>query len=168
MVIFIDTVVIDRKTLFRGYYGIVMRVPSNEVDMFRWLPSRLLLCILILAVIFSGCGGGGGQGSSNNNGATKVVAHKGMSWIPPTNYTDGTPLDPRRDLDFYEIFVNQERTSPAAQVSAVNPADGTLVTSFDLFRLGAVFDNGSNSISMRAVSKAGELSDSSAPAYFSL
>jgi len=142
--------------------------------MARWLPSRLSLRILILAIIFSGCGGSG-QGSPNNGGGTgtggianKLVAHKVMNWNPPTTYTDGTPLDPHRDLDFYEIFINQDLTSPVAQVSAINSTTGALVTSFDLATLGAVFDSGSNSISMRAVSRTGEVSDPSAPAFFSL
>jgi len=91
-----------------------------------------------------------------------------MNWNPPTTYTDGTPLDPHRDLDFYEIFINQDLTSPVAQVSAINSTTGALVTSFDLATLGAVFDSGSNSISMRAVSRTGEVSDPSAPAFFSL
>jgi hypothetical protein len=45
---------------------------------------------------------------------------KTVYWAPPQSFTDGTPLDPSRDLQGYEIYVKQD--------SSFEPADNPVAT----------------------------------------
>ena len=139
----------------------------------RWTLS---LATMILLGILAGCGGGGasstGDGTSlpTDGGGTPLPA-KTLSWAPPDAYTDSTSLDPRTDLDGYEIYVNQsgafaDTDPPSAIVSAVDTTTHTLSTSFNLANLnlsrGIVYH-----VSMRAVALTGLKSDFSPSASFS-
>lgn len=117
--------------------------------------------------IVSGCGGGG----ETSDG---VVAAKTVSWVPPTAFSDGTPLNPMTDLDDYEIFVKETDSfsnsdTPTAIVAAVLPGTNQAATSFNLANLGPFLKSGATYyVSMRAVGLDGLKSNFSAPASFSL
>ena len=74
--------------------------------------------ITLIGIIFSGCGGGGGSAVSQPSGSVAALA-----WDPPRVAADSTPLDPRRDLDYYEFYLRTdqnftENDQPVAQVAA--------------------------------------------------
>ena len=150
----------------------------------RW---AIFLAMMILLGVLSGCGGGGasssGDGSSlptggggttppTGGGGTALPA-KILSWAPPESYTDSTSLDPRTDLDGYEIYVNQSGSfantdTPSAIVSAVDTTTHSLTTSFNLANLGPYLSRGVvYRVSMRAVAITGLKSDFSPSASFS-
>jgi hypothetical protein len=145
-----------------------MRPSSNP------LVFRLSVLILSSALFVAGCGGGGGTASDESSPPVSPAAPIILSWTPPQSFADQTPLDPARDLKDYEIFVNDVGTfspgaSPTALVSAVDPANGRITTSFDLSQLGNFLAaNKTYYVSMRSVSITGERSDFSPSAAFSL
>ena len=78
--------------------------------------------ITLIGIIFSGCGGGGGGGGSSAvsqpSGSVTV-----LEWDPPRVAADGTPMDSRRDLDYYEFYLRTdqnftENDQPVAQVAS--------------------------------------------------
>ena len=139
-----------------------MRTPSRR--------TNHLVLALVLSMCLIGCGGGGGETSPGVIPSTPLV----LSWTPPESFADQTPLDPARDLAHYEIYINETgkfaSTDPTtATVSAVDPAKGDLVTSFDLANLGPFLSAGKTYfVSMQSVSNTGVKSDFSAAASFSL
>jgi len=71
-----------------------------------------------------------------------------LAWDPPQTYEDSTPLDPYRELDYYEFYLRGDNSFsdddlPVAQVAAVTNVlapDGTvtlqtLTTEFNLQNL---------------------------------
>jgi len=132
-----------------------------------WALALAVVIIHGLGVI-SGCGGGG---SSADGGTT--LPPKTLIWTPPESYTDGTPLDPMRDLDGYEIYVNEsgiftDGDAPRAFVGAVDTQSQMLITSFNLANLGPYLSTGVvYHVSMRAVAFTGIRSDFSPSASFS-
>ena len=84
---------------------------------------RLTVSVITLAgIIFSGCGGGGGGGGSSAV-SPPSGAVTALEWDPPRVAADSTPLDPRRDLDYYEFYLRTdqnftENDQPVAQVAA--------------------------------------------------
>lgn len=95
------------------------------------------------------------------------------SWNPPTTYSDSASLDPAKDLEGYELYVNEsgtfsEAASPMAEVQAVDPGTGQPRTSFDLANLGPfLFPGVTYQVSIRAVAVSGLKSGYSAVAAFS-
>ena len=78
--------------------------------------------ITLIGIIFSGCGGGGGGGGSSTVSppSGSVTA---LEWDPPRVAADSTPLDPRRDLEYYEFYLRTdqnftENDQPVAEVAA--------------------------------------------------
>ena len=76
--------------------------------------------ITLIGIIFSGCGGGGGGSSAVSPPSGSVTA---LEWDPPRVAADGTPMDSRRDLDYYEFYLRTdqnftENDQPVAQVAA--------------------------------------------------
>lgn len=139
------------------------------------VPSRAFKKIILglaMAVLLIGCGGGGGGTSSS--GTPSPAASKVLGWTPPQAYADQTPLDPAKDLSHYEIHINDtgdfsKSDVTEATVSAIDPANGKLVTSFDLANLGSnLAQNVKYYVSMRSVSNTGVISDFSPAASFSL
>lgn len=128
---------------------------------------KWFLQVVSIMLLISACGGGGGSEPTATTGGG-LVAKKIVSWTPPTTYTDNSPLDPARDLSHYEIFFNQNRSTPDAIVSAVDHATGQAVVSFDLANLGPFFSKSTNSITMRSVTLTGEPSDYSSPVSFTI
>ena len=145
---------------FRGG-RVLMRVSAR-------LPVIHILS-LVLFVVLAGCGGG-----EETSPTTSTPTSKVLSWTPPQSYVDQTPLDPARDLDHYEIYVNESGNFAStdqsdAVVSAVDPASGGPVASFDIANLAPFLaPNVSYYVSMKSVSVTGVKSDFSPVASFSL
>ena len=121
----------------------------------------IILSVIAALATFSGCGGGG---SSSDSGT--ALPARTLSWEAPTSYIDSTPIDPMKDLDRYEIYVNEsgsftDTDSPLAAVS-------TKTTSFNLANIGSPLTVGPHYyVSLRAVVLTGLKSDFSPPVSFS-
>ena len=87
----------------------------------RFLRTAALAAVVGTLVV--GCGGGGGgtqaqSGGSGTYGPTLV-------WDSPKKFADGVSIDPRRDLDHYEIFLRtdpnfNDTDLPVDQVAAIS------------------------------------------------
>lgn len=127
------------------------------------------IAAIILMGVLAGCGGGGTDESGEGN----ILPSKTLSWAPPTTYSDSEPLDPARDLEGYEVYVNEsgafsDAEFPMADVGSVDPGTGQLCTSFDLANLGPYLAPGvTYHVSIRAVAVSGLKSGFSAAATFS-
>jgi hypothetical protein len=74
--------------------------------MIRQGHGLILIAVAILGSVLSacsGCSGGGGGGSP-----APSVSGKSVYWVAPQFFTDGTPLDPSRDLQGFEIYIKQD------------------------------------------------------------
>ncbi len=77
----------------------------------------------VMGILFAGCGGGGeGTQAQSGGGGTSTPT---LVWDPPKNFADGVSIDPRRDLDHYEVFLRTNPTFndtdlPVVQVAAVS------------------------------------------------
>ena len=114
---------------------------------------RMILGGFAAALLLAGCGGGGGDTPQSQvpppSGPVSVLA-----WTPPTTYNDSAPLDPGRDLDYYEVYLREdanftEADQPVIQVAAV--AAGTPVTEFTLELIPSLPASQHLFVSMRAV-----------------
>lgn len=126
--------------------------------------------IVIVFVFLSGCGGGGG---SSSDGEITSYPAKILSWSPPSQFTDGTPLNPVTDLDRFEIYVNEDglfadTDNEMAAVSATDPGTGQPTTTFDLANLAPFLSQGvTYHVSIRTVALNGLKSNFSPGATFS-
>ena len=128
---------------------------------------RMLLGGFGVALLLAGCGGGG-EGTPQSQVPAQAPSPSGpasiLAWSPPLTYNDDAPLDPVRDLDYYEIYIRQDPNFtdsdlPAAQVAAVAGADSpdgqsavqSLVTEFTLESIPSLPASSQLYISMRAV-----------------
>lgn len=122
-----------------------------------------------VALLLAGCGGGGSEAQS-----ATPVAPKILNWTAPTTFADGTPLDPARDLNIYEFYVNTSGAfsagdTPMAYVSAFDSSTGTVATSFNLANLSQFLTPGVQyHVAIRSVALNGNKSAFSASAAFSL
>ena len=89
----------------------------------RAYPSRLsvpqwrrhFVLILLLAVIISACGGGsGGSVTVNQVGLGSAT----LSWTPPTQNTDGSPLT---DLAAYKVYYGNQSGNYQITIQIDNP-----------------------------------------------
>lgn len=134
-----------------------------------WMQRAGVIAGCVLLVAVSGCGGGGAAGS----GDSFTFPSKVLSWNPPSTYSDSTPLDPSRELEAYEIYVNEtgsfaDSIPPMAEVVAVDPRTGQLATSFDLAKFSRYLSPGvTYRVSVRAVAISGLKSGFSSTAAFS-
>ena len=119
----------------------------------RHAAMRMLLGGLGAVLLLAGCGGGGGDTPQGQvpapSGPVSVLA-----WTPPATYNDNVPLDPARDLDYYEIYVRRDPNFtdsdlPLIQVAAVTA--GSPVTEFTLELIPALPAGTQLYVSMRAV-----------------
>lgn len=62
----------------------------------------LLLILTFIGAFAAGCGGGGETAAPS----ASVAA---LGWDPPGTYVDNAALDPYRDLEFYEVYLRQDR-----------------------------------------------------------
>lgn len=132
---------------------------------------------ILLAVVFAAsiiaCGGGGEVATDGSDlaapstpisGTSSPVSGLTMRWAAPESYSDQTQLDPEKDLDSYEIYVNQtgtfsETEEPAAVVFATE-ANGNPLESFSLENLVFSFStNQTYYFCMRSITKAGVASE---------
>ena len=129
-----------------------------------WIIFILLL--LIPAVLWFSCNGGGKGGDPSNTGNSS----KTLIWKSPTLFSDGGVLDPARDLEKYEIFINETGSfspnePPRGEFPAVDPASGSPVTSYDLSKIVPPLVTGRIYFAaMRVIDKNGTKSDMSYPA----
>jgi hypothetical protein len=85
-----------------------------------------------------------------------------LSWNPPTEYADGTPLDPSSEILQYEIFVGPSKDFDLQAIpSAV--VEGGNSNSFDLRETGQSPDFYPLWVTMRSVSVEEVKSDFAAP-----
>ena len=107
-----------------------------------------------MIVLLAGCGGGGGGETSQSPGPPPSGPVSVLAWTPPATYNDNVPLDPARDLDYYEIYVRRDPNFtdsdlPLIQVAAV--AAGSPVTEFTLELIPSLPAGNQLYVSMRAV-----------------
>jgi hypothetical protein len=127
------------------------------------IRMKLAAAILAMAAFSGGCGSGGGT-ATTASGPEQAAAVQVFEWTPPATYYDNTPLNPRTDLDHYEIYVGSSPTFtdndvPVAAVAAITVetgADGRSVVkptdSFNLTNLGPLVESGkSYYVSIRAI-----------------
>ena len=127
------------------------------------IRMKLAAAVLAMAALSGGCGSGGGA-STADSGTDQVAAAQIFEWEPPATYYDNTPLNPRTDLDHYEIYLGSSPTftdndAPVAAVAAVtveSAADGrtvaTATNSFNLTHLSSLVEPGkSYYVSVRAI-----------------
>ncbi|HEY5995573.1 MAG TPA: hypothetical protein VIU29_01065 [Candidatus Deferrimicrobiaceae bacterium] len=126
------------------------------------IRMKLAVAILAMAAFSGGCGSGGT--TTTASGPDQVASTQIFEWTPPATYFDNTPLNPRTDLDHYEIFVGSspnftDNDAPVAAVAAVtveSAADGrtiaTATNSFNLSNLSSLVEPGkSYYVSVRAI-----------------
>lgn len=92
---------------------------------------RLLVALAAtMSILAVGCGGGG-EGTQAQSGGAGTNSPT-LVWDAPKKFADGVSIDPRRDIDHYEVFL---RTDPdfndtdlpvahAAAISDVASSDG--------------------------------------------
>ena len=133
--------------------------------------DHFFLFFLIIIALLSGCGSGGSSAVSAADSGDTFPA-KILTWSPPSQYTDGTPLDPVTDLDSFEIYINEDglfsdAENEMAAVSAVDSGTGKPITSFDLANLAPFLSKGvTYHVSVRTVALTGMKSDFSPGATF--
>ncbi len=145
------------------------------------MPRRLqpiFAMAAIAAALLSGCGGGGEGASTQSAGGGAQT----LAWDPPQTFSDSSPMDPYRELDYYELYLRSDpnftdNDAPVAQVAAVssilNP-DGIsytqlLTSEFSLGNLLPFTEQGAvYFISIRSVGVDGLKSDFSAPVTWNL
>ena len=88
--------------------------------------NRLHLLIALTAAmsfLFTGCGGGGEGTQAQSGGGVPQTAT--LVWDSPKNFADGVSIDPRRDLDHYEVFLRtdpnfNDTDLPVVQMAAIS------------------------------------------------
>jgi hypothetical protein len=130
--------------------------------MIRLAAMRMLLGGFAAVFLLAGCGGGGETSQSQGPAPSGPAAV--LVWTPPATYKNNVPMDPERDLDYYEIYVRQdpnftESDQPMIQIAAVAATlspDGrtvarSLVTEFTLELITSLPAGNQLFVSMRAV-----------------
>ena len=124
----------------------------------------LLLILTVIGVFAAGCGGGG------ETAATPSGPISALGWDPPGSYSDNAALDPYQDLEYYEIYVRQDRSFtdndlPVALIKAVTDdptasgAGKKLETEFILDNIGSFVGQGKlYYVSLKAVGVDGQVS----------
>jgi hypothetical protein len=108
----------------------------------------------LLSLLAVGCGGGGGSGSDSATGRS-VVGSAELSWMPPTENTDGSALT---DLAGYQIRYGRSSTELGETINLTNPSlNRYLVESLTVgtwyFAVAAVNSQGVSSVLSNVASK---------------
>ena len=74
--------------------------------MVRFKDCLAIFLIVMVGVLLFGCGGEGVGGSEVSQSSGTITA---MEWDPPAVAADGTPMDPKRDLDYYEFYLRTDQ-----------------------------------------------------------
>lgn len=91
----------------------------------------LLLSIVAIGLLASGCGGGGG---GSVEGGAPGVPPAGpvtvLTWDPPASFADNEPLDPYLDIDHYEVYAREDANFtnsdlPVMVIPALTSIDST-------------------------------------------
>ncbi|MGA6993296.1 MAG: hypothetical protein WBX50_05290, partial [Candidatus Deferrimicrobiaceae bacterium] len=112
-------------------------------------------------------------GGTIDGGGSDIFPAKILSWTPPTQFSDGSSLEPVSDLDCFEIYINEngvfsDSDNEMAAVAARDPDTGQVNTTFDLSNLFPFLSQGGTYyLSIRAVALTGMKSDFSPGASFS-
>lgn len=133
-----------------------------------------------IGILVAGCGGGGEETQSQSQSVGPQAPT--LAWDPPQTYVDDSPMDPYRELDYYEFYVSSDPDftdgdTAVAQVAAVTNVlrpDGTtyqqeLTSEFPLANLvpftqpGVVYY-----VSIRSVAASGLKSAFSAPVVWNV
>ncbi len=114
--------------------------------------SGLLILAGLLAVIISACGGGGGGSVTVNHVGFGSAT---LSWAPPTQNTDGSPLT---DLAGYKIYYGTESGNYQTSIQIDNPGIAiyvveTLTPNTYYFVLTAIDSSGIESLYSNEASK---------------
>ena len=142
---------------------------------FLFRRIQKFLPIFIIVVFLSACGGSGvtsEEGISGGDGSELYPA-KILNWSSPSQYIDGTPLNPVTDLDRFEIYIKEDgifsdTDNEMATVSAIDPGTGQPATSFNLANLSPFLSQGvTYYVSIRSVALNGMKSGFSPGAKFS-
>ena len=128
--------------------------------------KQILAGWTILGALFYACGGDGSL-STTTNLPPPPTGPKTLTWKPPQDFLDKTPLVPARDLQRYDIFVkNVPSFSPDDDAIAASPPGETtfnLDTLYPPLSKGVVYY-----VSIRAVATDDAKSDFSAVGSFSI
>ena len=130
--------------------------------------AGILVSLAAMLIVLPGCGGGGGGESGAPSPGTVSV----LEWDPPTVDADGTPMDPKRDVGYYEFYLRTDPNfsdddQPVAQVAGfidVRSPNGKsftrkLTTEFPLDNLLPFTEKGKRYyLSIRAVGVDGQMS----------
>lgn len=73
--------------------------------MVRFSVRFAISAMTMIGILLSGCGGGGGGGDGSQSSGTITA----LEWDPPVVAADGTPMDPKRDLDYYEFYLRTDQ-----------------------------------------------------------
>ena len=88
----------------------------------NYISSRILVSALIALLLgLSGCGGGGGDSGAPASQGTGVAT---LSWVAPTERTDGSPL-PNNEIAGYRIYkgTSADNISLAVEISGPDTTD---------------------------------------------
>ena len=80
-----------------------------------------------IGIVVAGCGGGGEDTQAQSGGGGTSAPT--LVWDAPKNFADGVSIDPRRDLDHYEIFLRSDPDFSDADLPLVQVAATSTVTS---------------------------------------
>ena len=86
-----------------------------------------LMSLIAVIIVFPGCGGGGGEGGSDGSSSSSMK--EVIEWDPPEIAADGTPMDPKRDLDYYELYLRTDRNFSDEDLPVAHVASFTDVLS---------------------------------------
>lgn len=148
---------------------------------------RLTITIFItLAFLLPSCGGMEEERtvSPPTGEISQPTVPTGMStvleWDPPVATTDGAPMDPKRDLDYYELYLRTDRNFgdadlPVALISSFtdipSPNGGSfkrfLTNDFSMDNLLPFIENGKQYyVSIRAIGVDGQKSEFMNPVFW--
>lgn len=102
----------------------------KDPNMTIWKTSVNTVAIVFLVLLLSACGGASPDGSGGNNADTgggsgsTGYGTATLSWLPPTEYTDGSPLT---DLAGYKIYYGTAIDDYPNVITIDNPGIATYV-----------------------------------------